>query len=120
MNASDAWKGLVRVPAPPDFEDRVLRDLHFRLKPDPQVRKARTFKWALSGSAAVLLLAFTVLNLFVFKNGPAGPAAGLASGDPIHIIEPLNYGHEVRSASDSRTVYILEQVSDASSSKMRF
>lgn len=125
MNDSNVWKGLSRVSAPPDFEDRVLGALSARLRPDHRSRKSRTFKWALSGSAALLLAVFTALNLFVFKGGPfpgvgGGPAGTLASNAPIALTEGLNYGHEVRAAADAPTIYLLEQVSDTSSSIIRY
>jgi len=125
MSETDIWKGLNRVAAPPDFEGRVLGGLRARLRPDPRIRKARVFRWALTGSTAALLLAFAALNLFVFKGGPlagigSGSAAALASADPVHLTEPMNYGREVRSAYEGRTVYLLEQVSDTSSSIIRY
>lgn len=117
MNKTEAWKGLERVTAPPEFDDRLFRELKARIRPDPRVRKARKIKWALSGSAAVLLLAFTALNLFVFKGGPlAGIETGSpgfsAAGDPVRVTESLNYGQEFGSTAVGRTVFLLEQVSD--------
>jgi hypothetical protein len=125
MSETDVWKGLNRVAAPPDFEDRVRIGLRARLRPDPRIRKARVFRWALSGSTAALLLAFAALNLFVFRGGPlsgieSGSAAALASADPVHVTEPMNYGREFRSAYEGRTVYLLEQVSDSTSSIIRY
>jgi hypothetical protein len=125
MSDIEVWKGWKRVAAPPDFEDGVLRELRARLRPDPDLRKARVFRWAVSGSAAALLLAFAVLNLFVFRGGtPDGAVSGVAAGrfpsEPVRVTEPLNYGREVRSMSDGPTVYLLEQVSDASSSIIRY
>jgi hypothetical protein len=123
MNNSEVWKGWNRVQAPPDFEDRVFRGLQARLHPDPRARRARMFKWALSGSAACLLAVFTLLNLFVFRGGPYSgnvPAGVLASTDPIAVTERLNYGSEVRAGSEPGTVYLLEQVSDQSPSKFRY
>ncbi|MBN1938299.1 MAG: hypothetical protein JW843_01840 [Candidatus Aminicenantes bacterium] len=119
MSEIDVWKGLDRVFAPPDFEDRTLRALRARLRPDSGLQRARLFRWALSGSTAALLLVFAGLNLFVFKGGmPDG--GGLMSSDPVHVTEPLNYGREVRSLAGERTVFLLEQVSDTPSSIIRY
>lgn len=120
MNKTEVWKGFDRVTAPPEFDDRLFRELKSRIRPDPRIRKARKFKWALSGSAAVLLLAFTVLNLFVFKGGPlvgtgTGSSGFSAAGDPVRVTEPLNYGQEFGSTAVGRTVFLLEQVSDTAS-----
>ncbi|MCX6565430.1 MAG: hypothetical protein NTW38_03245 [Candidatus Aminicenantes bacterium] len=125
MDDAKVWKGLERISAPADFEDRVFQELDRRHRTGPQLRKARLFKWALSGSAAALLAVFTVLNLFVFEKG-ARPALENSAGavldrDPIHVTESVDYGREVQAAaSDPRTIYLLEQISDTSFSTIRY
>jgi hypothetical protein len=126
MDDAKVWKGLERISAPADFEDRVLRELDRRRRTAPQLRKARLFKWALSGSAAALLAVFTVLNLFVFEKGAQPPLENSSAGavlnrEPIHVTENVDYGREVQAAaSDPRTIYLLEQISDTSSSTIRY
>ncbi len=126
MDDAKVWKGLERVSAPADFEARILQEMNRRRRTGPQLRKARLFKWALSGSAAALLAVFTVLNLFVFEKGARSPlanspAAAIFERNPIQVMERVDYGREVRAAaSDPETIYLLEQISDTSSSTIRY
>jgi hypothetical protein len=123
MNDANVWNGLEHVKAPADFEDQVLRELVHRRRTAPQRRKSRLFKWALSGSAAVFLIGFAVLNLFVFKGDPLSRSqiASNAADEPIRVTESVKYGPEVlAAASDPRDIYLLEQVSDTSSSMIRY
>lgn len=122
MKDADVWNGLERVTAPADFEDRVLRGMD-RRRAAPRMRMSRLFKWTLSGSAAALLIGFAVLNLFVFKSGPLSLSenASATAGEAIQIMENVNYHPEtLAGASESGTIYLLEQVSDASSSTIRY
>jgi len=123
MDTAKAWKGLERVTAPADFEDRVFKELDRRRKMGPQLRKARLFKWAISGSAAALLAVFTILNVFVLDKGARSSleTASAAGRDPNYIMESVDYAGEVRAASsDPRTIYLLEQISDTSTSTIRY
>jgi hypothetical protein len=120
MNDSDLLKRLPRVAAPADFEDGVRAGLQARLRDLPGRRRARTFRWVTAGTAAGVLALFAGLNLFVLR-GPSSAAvsasrAGIdASSRMVALNEPVNYRHEVRMASyEPGTIYILEQVSDAS------
>jgi len=118
---------LDRVPAPPDFERRVMSQLSMRRKALPQQRRALVFRYSLAGAAAALLVCFIIVNMFVFQKGPVSESAGrtaqgvVSPGDFIHISEPVKYSAEMRNASyEPKTTYILEQVSDASNVLIKY
>jgi len=128
MDDTSLLRKLDRVAAPPDFERRVLALLAHRRAALPQARKARTFRYSLAGAAAALLVCFLVLNTVVLRNSPGrGPLAGPASAAAanadriVPIMESMNYRNEVRGVSyEPKTVYILEQVSDASNKYIHY
>lgn len=115
-----------RVKAPPDFEQRVLKQLALRKTRQARVRYLRL---SFSGAFAVLAVLFAVLNVFILphRTGPKLPAEtrGLSfemqmnkstvTRESIPIIEALDYGGEIRNLGhELPTVYILEQVSETS------
>ncbi|MHB8054109.1 MAG: hypothetical protein ACYDH3_02530 [Candidatus Aminicenantales bacterium] len=123
MNNAKAWSGLEQVKAPADFEDRVIREMDRLRRTAPQRRKTLQLKWALSGSGAALLIGFIVLNLFVFKGDPLTRSGSASAVDvsPIHVTESVKYRPEVQAAAaEPGTIYLLEQVSDASFSMIRY
>ena len=116
MNDSEILNRLPRAAAPEGFEVRVLAALNERIRTAPVRRRARVLRWATAGTLAGVLALFAGLNLFVLR-GPdlASLNAERVAGEPVSLDEPVDYRREVRSASPSPgTVYILEQVSDAS------
>ena len=128
MDDTNLLRKLDRAAAPPDFERRVMAQLERRRAELPQVRRAQIFRYSLAGAAAALLVCFLALNVFVLRSGPdrlmtagrdklgSAPAGGVVS-----ITEPLSYRNEVRSVSyEPQTVYILEQVSNASNKNIRY
>jgi hypothetical protein len=126
MNDFDILKPPPRAAAPDGFEDRVLAALQVRLREEPFRRRARIFRWATAGTAAGILSLFIGLNLFVLRGpenavpGAARTAGAYAAGD-VPLNEPVNYRREVRTASyEPGTVYILEQVSDASNTLYKY
>jgi hypothetical protein len=128
MDDISLLRKLDRVTAPPDFEQRVMTQLARRRAALPQARRAQAFRYSLAGAAAALLVCFLVLNVFVLRNGPgrvqmAGRDATetVKATDIVPITETVNYRNEVRDASsERRTVYILEQVSNASNKYTRY
>ena len=125
MDDAKVWKGLERVSAPPDFEDRVLGNWT-----GAAGRRRRSAKPACSGGRSPgrrppCLAVFTVLNLFVF-GGARSPSEDSAAGAVPTATRFPSWkasitAREVRAAaSDPRTVYLLEQVSDTSSSTIRY
>ena len=126
MNDFENLTPLPRAAAPDGFEDRVLAALKVRLQEEPARRRARIFRLATAGTAAGILALFVGLNVFVFRgpdpsiSGGARPAGFYAAG-AVPLNEPINYRHEVRAASyEPGTVYILEQVSDASNTLYKY
>ena len=118
---------LERVAAPPDFEQRVMTQMARRRASAAQARRAQMFRYSLAGAAAALLVCFLVLNVFVLRTGGRPEMAGpLAQNDQnqsggLSIMENVDYGREVRSSSyDPRAVFILENVSYASNSQIKY
>lgn len=127
MDDTNLLRKLGRVSAPPDFERRVMAQLIQRRADLPKVRKLQTFRLSLAGAAAALLVCFLVLNVFVFqKYGPARMAGRdanevLSPNDFMLITEAVDYGSEIRGASyEPQTVYILEQISNASNTLIKY
>ena len=128
MDDISLLKKLDRVTAPPDFEQRVMTQLARRRAALPQARRAQAFRYSLAGAAAALLVCFLVLNVFVLRNGPGrvqmasrDATEAVKATDIVPITETVNYRNEVRDASsEPRTVYILEQVSNASYKHIRY
>jgi hypothetical protein len=128
MDNANVLKKLTRVAAPPDFERRVMAQLARRRAELPRARRAQVFRYSLAGAAAALLVCFLALNVFVLRSGPDRPMmAGrdmlesAPTGGVISITEPVSYRNEVRGVSyEPQTVYILEQVSNASNKYFRY
>lgn len=122
MKEFETWNGLERVAAPAGFEDRIRRELD-RRREDSRTRRPRLFKWAYTGAAAAAAIGLTALNLFIFKSGspPFEGSVAAAAGEAIPIMESVQYHPEFMDAvSEPGTVYLLEQVSDASNSIIRY
>ena len=118
---------LNRVTAPPDFEPRVMAQLAARRKALPQMRRALTFRYSMAGAAALLLICFIAVNIFVLQKGALSEFAGRDSQDrlspreSVPITETVKYSPEIRQASyEPKTAYILEQVSDASNVLIKY
>ena len=109
---------LDRVIAPPDFNSCVLGELARRRASLTAERRSRPLRFALAGGAAALLAGFLVLNTIVLRRGDLAVSGGRELAglrDSLPITETMNYRAEARNAAlEPRTVYILEQVSDAS------
>jgi len=120
MDDASLLKRLGRVTAPPDFERRVMAHLARRRAELPQTKRAQAFRYSLAGAAAVFLVCFLALNIFVLRNGPLQTAGRNAAGiqsarEFIPITEAVDYRKEIQNASlEPRTVFILEQISNAS------
>lgn len=113
------------VAAPPGFEARVLDALRERRRALPALRRARVYRWSVSGVAALLLVGFITLNLPFFRGAArSGAAAGTnaaARSEVVRLNEPVDYRGDLRSASyEPGTIYILEQVSEASNRITRY
>ncbi len=125
MEGHNILDRLGRVSAPEDFERRVLTELSRRRK-----RRAHTLlvrRCAFAGGAAIFLATFVLLNVFVLKQpggvsvAGKGAAPGSAENGVIQVMETLDYSTEVHNASyEPQTVYILEQVSEASPQEITY
>ncbi len=125
MNNTELLKRLSRVAAPKGFEDRVLDALQVRLRRLPGQRRARAVRLAAAGTAAGVLALVVGFNFLVLRGpDPSGlnvlRSDGNAVSGAIPLDEPVDYRHEVRTASYAPgTVYILEQVSEASNTLVK-
>ena len=138
MKELNPLEKMQRVQAPLGFERRVLAELAVRK--EKNVRRRRTWRFSLAGATAMILVGFVILNVFVLRKQTPAVISGLdrrvslpqaresmpskmfqrqALADTIPIIEPVDYSGEVRSTSqDPRTIYILEQVTEAANTKI--
>jgi hypothetical protein len=120
MEGHELLAKMTRVAAPPGFEEAVLIKLPAARKERARVRRAN-FRYAFAGSAALVLVGFVLLNPSFFqKELPLTFAARETLTVPsIPVFETMDYASEFRNAqSQSRTVYILEQVSESVSSEI--
>ncbi len=120
-----------RAQAPPGFEQRVMAQLSLRKQ---QRRKVRRLTLALSTATASLAVVVIAVNFLVIAPGSSGRMAGLAkdaspgfqadgrSVSRIHTIpitEALDFSGEIRQVThEPRTIYILEQVSDRTDTRI--
>ena len=107
-----------RVAAPPGFERRVLAELARRK--DLQRSSRRTWRLVYAGGAAAFLAAVVLGGAFVLdRTGGKGTTEMVRpaerSSEAVPVMETLDYSSEYRNAaSEPQTIYILEQVSEAS------
>lgn len=128
MEAYKLLKGLETVKAPSDFEQKVRAQLSLRKR--KHVR-SRTLRFSLTGAFAVLL----VINIFILSGQGTSRFSGLErdlspiaqagerfmAGSSIPIIETIDYASEVRTLTNEMpTVYILEQVSWTTDTKIKY
>ncbi len=134
MDVPNLLKKLERVKAPPDFEQKILAQLSLRKRRKLRIKYLRL---SLAGAFSAALVFFMAVNVFILpKRGPLEVAdleKGLASpstfqrgeeprkGETIPIIEAVDYAGEIQSASrEPQTIYILEQVSEGTSTKIKY
>ena len=139
MDVPDLLKKMETVKAPPDFEQKILAQLSLRKRRKLRVKYLRL---SLAGAFSAALVFFLVVNVFILpQKGPAevadmekgfsaqptlqsrGAAKGgeLRRGETIPIIEAVDYAGEIQSASrEPQTIYILEQVSEGTSTKIKY
>lgn len=131
MEELNLLKKLEGVKAPPDFEQNVLAQLSLRKK-----RKLRVnyLRFSLAGAFSGALVFFIIVNVFILPKKSSVEFTGLERDIPsslrridqqeretIPIIEILDYFGDVKSLSrEPRTIYILEQVSDKTSTKIKY
>jgi hypothetical protein len=139
MDVPNLLKKLEGVKAPPDFEQKILVQLSLRKR---RKLRAKYLRLSLAGAFSAALVFFLVVNVFILpQRGPVGvadmeksisaqptlqsrgaPRGGeLRRGETIPIIEAVDYAGEIQSASrEPQTIYILEQVSEGTSTKITY
>lgn len=114
MDPERYLKNLERIAAPVGFEAAVLARV--REKKERRVR-LRRLEFSLAGAAALLLIGILIFSPGLRKS-PVSTIAGISPEERqervIHLVEQLNLRQEMgRAASESQTMFILEQVSDS-------
>jgi hypothetical protein len=117
-------RSLDAVGAPADFEGRLMAELARRRAALAADRRTRTLRYSLAGAAAVLFAGFLTLNVVLPRKGDSSLSGASALAElrsSLPITETMSYRNEVRNSSlEPRTVYILEQVSDASYKHIKY
>jgi hypothetical protein len=129
MKELDYLKKLGKVGAPPDFEQRVLTQLSLRKRSEIRVRRLRLSFAGAFGAVAILVI---VAGLFFLPQNENVKYSGLEKGfspefsgygqqNYIPITESMEYAGEIRSkAKQPKTIYILEQVSDTTDTRIKY
>ena len=121
-----------KVLAPPGFEQKVLRELSARRQ--KRVR-ARQLRLSLAGAMSVVAVFIVLLNFVLLPRNTTSPIdlsglekemtegfrpAGLQPGS-IAITEPVDYVGDLRSrGQETPTIYILEQVSTKTDTRIKY
>ena len=117
MAEHDDLNRLDRVKAPFGFERRVLAELSIRKKRAVRARRIHTFAYA--GSAVAFLAGFFVVGGLLLRKPETVRAA--LDKKIVPVMETVDYSNEVHHASyEPQTIYILEQVSEASPSGISY
>lgn len=140
MEELNLLERLERVQAPPGFERGVLEELAARRT--KKTRRERVFRFSFAGATAFLLVGFIVLNVFFLERKSTSVVSGLSkqassllaresrllekskgpvSAETVPLIESVDYGYEVRSASSGpQAIYLLEQVTEAANTQIKY
>ena len=125
MEEHNFFDRLERVKAPEGFEAGVLAELPRRK--ECRSRLLRTYQFAFAGATAVVLATFVLVSVFVLRKpedvslAGKGGASGSFAAESVQVMETMDYSTEVHNASyEPRTVYILEQVSEASPQEITY
>lgn len=131
MEEYNLLKKLGIVKAPPDFEQKVMDKLFLRRGQ----LKTRYLRLSLAGAFSAIVVLFIVLNFFILPQKSSVKFAGFEKGisssfqkreritqrEIIPIIESVDYKGEIRSVSrETSTVYILEQISEETSTEINY
>ena len=134
MDVPNLLKKLERVKAPPDFEQKILAQLSLRKRRKLRIKYLRL---SLAGAFSAALVFFMAVNVFILpkrgslevadlEKGLASPSTFQKGGElrreeTIPIIEAVDYAGEIQSSSrEPQTIYILEQVSEGTSTKIKY
>jgi hypothetical protein len=117
MGERELLDRLNRVGAPAGFEGRVLAELARRKIRAPRAGRIPVFAYA--GSAVAFLAAVVVVGGLLLRKPETRRAA--LDDKAVPVMETVDYSSEIRNASyEPQTIYILEQVSEASSSGISY
>jgi len=142
MEELSLLKKLGRVDAPPGFEQKIMAQISLRKRRQVRIRR---LSYSFAGAFSALAVLVVVLNFFILPQRP-GQAPSVSSlteeslsdraksfpAKPemrretrmsrfIPIIESVDFSGEVRSLrSGPPTVYILEQVSDTTDTRIKY
>lgn len=128
MEEYNLLKKLGRVEAPHDFRQKVLTELSLRTGKHVKVKH---FRLSFAGAFGTLAIFFMVFNFFILPHKKPGEYYGLdketssslfqETRGTIPIIESVDYYGEMRNSTrEPATIYILEQVSDGTDTKIKF
>ena len=132
MEVHELLKGLETVKAPPGFEQKVFAQLSLRKRKHD---RSRTLRFSLAGALAGGIAVLLVINFFILSGQGLSRFSGLErnsapsglsderfmAGSSIPIIETLDYASEIRTLTNEMpTVYILEQVSWTTDTKIKY
>lgn len=134
MDELNLLKKLERVKAPPDFEQKLLAQIPLRKRKKLRVKY---FRLSLAGAFSAAFVFFIVMNFFIlpkkgsvefadFERGLSSPSAFQRGEEPrrgetIPIIEAVDYAGEIQTLSrEPQTIYLLEQVSEGTSTEIKY
>jgi len=132
MEAYELLKRLESVKAPANFEQKLMAQLSLRKR--SQVRQ-KTLRYSVAGAFVGVFTLLLVVNFLLLPDrGPIPYSANGRNalsaldmsdydrgGTTIPIIETVDYSSEMRTLSNEvPTVYILEQVSRTTDTKIRY
>lgn len=131
MDEIKVLKNMVKVKAPPDFENRIYEVLDARKR---KLRKVRTLRLSLAGAAGLVALVFLIFSMITVSHqsmperatsekAGASTFQGMRLSEPgvIPVIEQVTYGDEFQGRRQKTpTIYILEQVSDSPGTPVKY
>ena len=133
MEVNDLLKKLDRVQAPQNFEQKVLSKLSLRKRERIRVKR---FRLSLASAVSAVAVLIIIFNIFILPQKGMQQALSLEGeipaefarsktelgrADIIPILESVDYRGEISAQTpEPRTIYILEQVSDSTNTKIKY
>ena len=128
MEERDFLDKLTKVKAPLEFEQKLMAQLSLRKQAKYRMQKRARFSFAIAGAS--LIVVFIALSVFILPKKSQVGLADLQENIPskyqetenkevIPLIESVDYSQEMHNFSgEPKTVYILEQVSNVSNTRI--
>jgi hypothetical protein len=133
MEVTNLLKKLDRVQAPKDFEQKVLAQLSLRKRERIRVNR---FRFSLASAVSAVAVLIIIFNIIILPQKGAQQIAGLEGEIPVEfarsktelgradiipILESMDYKGEISAQTpEPKTIYILEQVSDSTNTKIKY